>query len=109
MNQVETDRTIPNNKLDINICYDKGTSMLIDDAISGDRKVMKKEAEKILNYKDLTTEIQCVWNVKHVIIGATGTISKSFRKYLATYWERAKSRSYRKYPYWPLHTYFRKH
>ena len=58
--------------------------MLIDVAISGDRNVIKKEAEKILNYKDLTIEIQRIWNVKTkvipVIIGETGTISKSFRK-----------------------------
>jgi hypothetical protein len=36
------------------------------------------------NNKDLTIEIQCMWNVKTkvipIIIGATGTISKSFRK-----------------------------
>ena len=32
--------------------------MLIDVAISGDRNVIKKEAEKILKYKDLTIEIQ---------------------------------------------------
>ena len=61
--------------------------MLIDVAISGDRNVIKKEAEKILKYKDLTTEIQRMWNVKTkavpVIIGATGTISKSFRKYVS--------------------------
>jgi len=61
--------------------------MLIDVAISGDRNVIKKEAEKILKYKDLTVEIQCMWNVKTkvipVIIGATGTISKSFRKYVS--------------------------
>jgi len=60
--------------------------MLIDVAISGDRNVIKKEAEKILNYKDLTTEIQRMWKVKTkvipVIIRATGTISKSFRKYV---------------------------
>jgi len=58
----------------------KGTCMLIDVAISGDRNVIKKEAEKILKYKDLTIEIQRMWNVKTkvipVIIGATGTISK---------------------------------
>jgi len=61
--------------------------MLIDVAISGDRNVIKKEAEKILKYKDLTTEIQRMWNVKtkemSVIIWATGTISKSFRKYVS--------------------------
>jgi len=64
----------------------KGTSMLIDVAISEDRNVIKKEAEKI-KYKELTTEIQRMWNVKTkvipVIIEATGTISKSFRKYMS--------------------------
>jgi len=59
--------------------------MLIDVAISGDRNVIKKEAEKIPKYKDLTIEIQRMWNVKTkvipVIMGATGTVSKSFRKY----------------------------
>ena len=49
--------------------------------------VIKKEAEKILKYKDLTIEIQRMWNVKTkmipVIIGTTGTISKSFRKYVS--------------------------
>jgi len=47
--------------------------------------VIKKEAEKFIKYKDLTIEIQRMWNVRTkvipVIIGATGTISKSFRKY----------------------------
>ena len=61
--------------------------MLIDVAISRDRNVIKMEAEKTLKYKDLTIEIQRMWNVKTkvipVIIGATGTISKSFRKYLS--------------------------
>ena len=61
--------------------------MLIDVAISGDRNVIKKEAEKILKYKDLTIEIQRMWKVKTrmipVIIGATGIISKSFRKYIS--------------------------
>ena len=42
---------------------------------------------KILKYKDLTVEIQRLWKVKTkvipVIIGATGTISKPFRKYVS--------------------------
>jgi hypothetical protein len=61
--------------------------MLVDVANSGDRNVIKKEVEKILKYKDLTIEIQRMWNAKTkvipVIIGATGTISKSFRKYVS--------------------------
>ena len=74
-------RTIPNNKPDIIICdNEKGTYILIDVAISGDRNVIKKETKKILKYKDLTIEIQRMWNFKTrvipVIIGATGNISK---------------------------------
>ena len=63
------------------------TCTLIDVAISGDRNVFKKEADKILKYKDLTIEIQRTWNVKTkvipVIIGTTGTIAKSFRTYVS--------------------------
>jgi len=60
--QVQTDRTIPNNKPDIIIRdNEKGTCVLTDVAISGDRNVIKKEAEKILKYKNLTIEIQRMW------------------------------------------------
>jgi len=59
----------------------------MDVAISGDRNVIKKEAKKTLKYKDLTIEIQRMWNIKTKvipgIIGVTGTISKSFRKYVS--------------------------
>jgi hypothetical protein len=86
---VQTDRTIPNNKPDIKIRgNEKGTCVLIDVAIPRDRNVIKKEAEKIFKQKGLATEIQRLWNVKTkvtpVIRGATGTISKSFRKYLSS-------------------------
>jgi len=67
--QVQTDRNIPNKKPDIIIRdNEKGTCMLIDVTISGDRNVIKNEAEKILKYKDLTIEIQCMWNVKTKVI-----------------------------------------
>jgi hypothetical protein len=86
--QVQTDRKILNNNPGIKIRdNEKGTCMLIGVAISGDKNVIKTEAEKILKYKDLTIEIQRMWNVKTkvipVITGATGTISKSFRKYVS--------------------------
>jgi hypothetical protein len=86
---VQSDRTIANSNPDIKIRdNEKGACMLIDVPIPGDINVIKKEAEKILKHKDLITEIQRMWNVKTkvtpVIIGATGTISKCFRKYLSS-------------------------
>ena len=53
-----------------------------------------------------------MWNVKKkltlVIMGATGTRSESFRKYLSNILGKVKSRNYRKEPYWALRTYLRK-
>ena len=73
-----------NNNNNNNNNNEKRTCILIDVAKPGDRNVIKKEAENILKYKDLTIEIKRMWNVKArvipVITGATGTISKSFRK-----------------------------
>ena len=55
---MRTDRTFTDNKPDIIIRDNKqGTCILIDVAITGDRNVIKKEAEKILKYKDLVIEI----------------------------------------------------
>ena len=60
--------------------------MLTDVAFPGDRNLVNKGAEKILNYTDLIIEIQRLWNVKAKVIpvkrGASRTISKSLRKYL---------------------------
>jgi hypothetical protein len=48
--QVQTDRTIPDNKPDIILGGGEiGTCMLILVAVSGDRNVIKREAEKILS------------------------------------------------------------
>jgi hypothetical protein len=76
---VQTDRTVHNKKPDIIIRdNEKRKYMFTDVAISGDRNVIKKEAEKILKCKDLIIEIQRMWNVRTnvipIIIGATGTI-----------------------------------
>jgi hypothetical protein len=60
--------------------------MLIDGPVPGERNVIKKEAKKILKYKDLIIEIQPMWNMKAkvipVITVVTGTISESLRQYL---------------------------
>jgi len=77
--------------------------MLIDVAISEDRNVIKKKAKKFLKYTDLTTEIQHMWNettkVITVIIGETGTISETFRKYLKNILECTKRTDYTKESY----------
>jgi len=49
----------------------QGTCMLIDVTIPGDRNVIRKEADKILTYKDITAEIQRMWNVKVKVIPVT--------------------------------------
>jgi len=109
---VRTDRIIPTNKPKMIIRdNNKGSFMLIDVAIPGDRNVIKKEDEKILKYKDLILEIQRIWNAKAkvipVIAGATGTISKPDNTW-ATYQESTKLRNYKTQPYWALHKYYGK-
>jgi hypothetical protein len=78
---VQNDRTFPNNKPDILIRDNEtGKRVLISVAISGDRNVFEKEAEKIKKYEYLIVEIQPIWNLKAklipVITGATGATSK---------------------------------
>ena len=49
-------------------------------------KERKKERWEYFNYKNLTTEMECLWNVKTEVIPlkleATGIIPKSFIKYM---------------------------
>ena len=55
--QVQTDRTAPNNKLDV-MTYriETETCMLIDVAVSEDRNAVKKEAVYFQNIKSLQQE-----------------------------------------------------
>ena len=52
------------------------------------RNIVQKEAEKKLKYKSLCIVIKRMWNLKctivPVIIGATGTVTRSLRKNLET-------------------------
>jgi hypothetical protein len=62
---VQTNKTVRNGKPDVMVHDNgKGTCILIDVAISGEINVNKKEAEKILKYKDLSLEIQHMQIVK---------------------------------------------
>jgi len=88
--QVQTGITIPNNETDIIICDNgKGTWMLLDDVLSADRNLIKKEAENIIKYEDLQEKysrhgMNAKTKVIPVIIRSSGTITKSFRKYLSS-------------------------
>ena len=55
--------------------------MLIDVAISRGRNVTKREAEKILKFKDLTIEIQRMWNVKTKVIPVITRATGLFQSY----------------------------
>jgi hypothetical protein len=67
---------------------------------SGGRNVIKKEAKKVLKYKDVRVEIRRTWNViikvVPVIAGATKPISKSLRQYLSNIRGKHKMKELRK-------------
>jgi hypothetical protein len=62
--------------------------MYVDRCCNSRRQECVSKRAEILKYKELTIKIQRMWNLKTkvipVIIAATGTISKSFRKYVST-------------------------
>ena len=77
--QVQTNRTIPNNKLEVIICdNEKGTCMLIDVSISRDRNVIKNDDEK-KPYIWNSVRVEC--KSKSNTTEVSGTISKSFSHY----------------------------
>jgi hypothetical protein len=65
--------------------------IIIDVAISSDRNVIQKESEEKLKYKNLSIEIQRMWNMKcvviPVIIGATGIVTRRLKKVWKQYQE----------------------
>jgi hypothetical protein len=73
--------------------------------------VVNKEAEKFLKYKDPQQKYSACGVLKAKVIpvirGKTGTITKSFRKYLTNMTGKHEIKNYRKQPY--LHTCFGKY
>jgi hypothetical protein len=85
---VQTDREILANSPDIIIKNKKDKiCLLIDAAIPSDRNVIQ-ESENKLKYKNLSIEIQRMWNMTcffiPVIIGATGIVTRGLKQYLET-------------------------
>jgi len=86
--KIQTDKVIEHSRPDI-ILMNKNTRELkiIDVACSFDTRVNEKEQEKITKYQDLKWELKRIWNCRNVmiipiVIGALGTISKSFFSWL---------------------------
>jgi hypothetical protein len=61
---------------------------MIDVTIPSDRNLIQNESEKKLKYKNLSIEIQRMWNMKcfviPVITGATEIVTKELKIYLET-------------------------
>ena len=62
-------------------------AIMIDVAISGDKRIIDKEKEKIEKYQNLKREFQRLWNLKKidvifVVLGALGSVTKNFEKYV---------------------------
>ena len=62
-------------------------AIIIDIAIPGDKIIIDKEKEKIEKYQNVKREIQRLWNLKKidvipVVLGALGSFTKNFEKYL---------------------------
>jgi hypothetical protein len=77
--QGQADSTIINNKSDILIpANEEEACMLIDVTMLRDRNAIKKEAEKIIKYKDFTIDIQLMWYVTTKVIAIiTEAIAKT--------------------------------
>jgi hypothetical protein len=67
------------------------TCLLVDVAMPSGRNVIQKESEKKLKYKNLSIEIQRIWNIKcfviPVISGAAGIVTEGIKNILKQYQE----------------------
>jgi hypothetical protein len=89
---IQTDREVLANRPDMIIKNMKDKiCLLIDVAIPSDRNVIQTKPKKKLKYKNLSTEIQRMWNMKYfvipVIIGATGIVTKGLKNIWKQYQE----------------------
>ena len=85
---IETDKTLEHNRPDITVIEKKTKKcLLIDPACPFDTRTEKKEEGKCSNYCDLKYEIARMWRMKDVevipvVIGALGTVTKQFEKWI---------------------------
>ena len=85
---IVTDVKVKHNRPDITIHDTKNkTCVFIDISVPACRNVVRKEAEKIVKYRDLEIETQKCWNLKKIrtipiVIGALGTVCKGINEYM---------------------------
>lgn len=85
---IQTDKTLEHYRPDITVIEKKTKKcLLIDPACPFDTRIEKKEEEKCNNYCDLKYEIARMWRMKDVevipvVIGALGTVTKQFEKWI---------------------------
>ena len=85
---IQADKRLEHNRPDITVIEKKTKKcLLIDAACPFDTHIEKKEEEKCNNYFDLKYEIARMWRMKDVevipvVIGALGTVTKQFEKWI---------------------------
>ena len=85
---IPTDKNVKSNRPDITIDDTKRKPcMFIDISVPVCCNVVKKEAEKIIKYRDLEIEVQKCWDLKKVdtvqiVIGAVGTTCNGIEGYI---------------------------
>ena len=85
---IQCDNIIVERKPDIVIVNEmEKTAIIIDVAIPGDKRILDEEKKKIENHQNLKGEIQRLSNLKkidvmHVVLGALGSVTKNFEKYV---------------------------
>ena len=85
---IQCDNMIEARRPDIVVIYKKdGVCIIVDITVPADRRVEKKEQEKVEKYNDLKREIGRMWGIRKVqvvpvVIGALGSVTKRFDKWI---------------------------
>ena len=85
---IQTDKVLKHNRPDITIVdKQRKKCLLIDPSCPFDTRIEGKEEEKCANYNELKYEIARIWKLKEVdvvpvVIGALGTVTKKFKKWI---------------------------
>ena len=85
---IQTDKTLEHNRPDITVIEKNNKRcLIIDPSCPFDTRIEGKEEEKCDNYCDLKYEIARIWKMKEVevipvVIGALGSVTKNFEKWL---------------------------